>query len=297
MDKSTTSCALEPEVTFRDALTELLRKGARTLIANAVGVELSLLLEEHAEDRLPDGRLAVVRNGYLPERTIQTGIGDVEIKVPKVRDRSGRGVKFNSSLLPPYLKRAQSVEELLPWLYLRGISTGDFQEALACLVGEGAKGLSANTISRLKEKWIEEYRAWNKRDLSDKRYVYWWVDGVYSNVRMDDKLCLLVIIGATEDGTKELVAVEDGFRESSESWYELLSDLRSRGLKEGPMLAIGDGALGFWNAVFKVYPETKHQRCWVHKTLNVLDCMPKSLQPKAKEALHNIWMAKDEEEA
>jgi len=258
---------------------------------------LSLLLEEHAEDRLPDGRLAVVRNGYLPERTIQTGIGDVEIKVPKVRDRSGRGVKFNSSLLPPYLKRAQSVEELLPWLYLRGISTGDFQEALACLVGEGAKGLSANTISRLKEKWIEEYRAWNKRDLSDKRYVYWWVDGVYSNVRMDDKLCLLVIIGATEDGTKELVAVEDGFRESSESWYELLSDLRSRGLKEGPMLAIGDGALGFWNAVFKVYPETKHQRCWVHKTLNVLDCMPKSLQPKAKEALHNIWMAETKEEA
>lgn len=297
MDKSTTSCALEPEVTFRDALTELLRKGARTLIANALGVELSLLLEEHAEDRLPDGRLAVVRNGYLPERTIQTGIGDVEIKVPKVRDRSGRGVKFNSSLLPPYLKRAQSVEELLPWLYLRGISTGDFQEALACLVGEGAKGLSANTISRLKEKWIEEYRAWNKRDLSDKRYVYWWVDGVYSNVRMDDKLCLLVIIGATEDGTKELVAVEDGFRESSESWYELLSDLRSRGLKEGPMLAIGDGALGFWNAVFKVYPETKHQRCWVHKTLNVLDCMPKSLQPKAKEALHNIWMAETKEEA
>lgn len=297
MDKSTTSCALEPEVTFRDALTELLRKGARMLIANALGVELSLLLEEHAEDRLPDGRLAVVRNGYLPERTIQTGIGDVEIKVPKVRDRSGRGVKFNSSLLPPYLKRAQSVEELLPWLYLRGISTGDFQEALACLVGEGAKGLSANTISRLKEKWIEEYRAWNKRDLSDKRYVYWWVDGVYSNVRMDDKLCLLVIIGATEDGTKELVAVEDGFRESSESWYELLSDLRSRGLKEGPMLAIGDGALGFWNAVFKVYPETKHQRCWVHKTLNVLDCMPKSLQPKAKEALHNIWMAETKEEA
>jgi len=297
MDKFTTSCALEPEVTFRDALTELLRKGARTLIANALGVELSLLLEEHAEDRLPDGRLAVVRNGYLPERTIQTGIGDVEIKVPKVRDRSGRGVKFNSSLLPPYLKRAQSVEELLPWLYLRGISTGDFQEALACLVGEGAKGLSANTISRLKEKWIEEYRAWNKRDLSDKRYVYWWVDGVYSNVRMDDKLCLLVIIGATEDGTKELVAVEDGFRESSESWYELLSDLRSRGLKEGPMLAIGDGALGFWNAVFKVYPETKHQRCWVHKTLNVLDCMPKSLQPKAKEALHNIWMAETKEEA
>jgi len=297
MTKSTLRTLSQPEEGVTDPLTELLRNGARELIAQAVEAELQVLLEQHAEHRLPDGRKAVVRNGYLPERTVQTGIGDVEIKVPKVRDRSGSGVRFNSSLLPPYLKRARSVEELLPWLYLKGVSTGDYQDALAALLGDQAKGLSANTISRLKQHWIDEHRGWCQRDLSQKRYVYWWADGVYSNVRMDDRLCLLVIIGVTEHGRKELVAVEDGYRESEASWSELLSGLRARGLTTSPKLAIGDGALGFWKALAKCYPDTRHQRCWVHKTANILSALPKSVQPKVKAALHEIWMAETRADA
>jgi transposase-like protein len=239
----------------------------------------------------------VVRNGYLPERTVQTGIGDVDVRVPKVRDRSGGGACFRSELLPPYLKRARSVEELIPWLYLKGVSTGDYQEALSALLGDRAKGLSANTVSRLKQKWLDEHRAWSQRDLGDRRYVYWWVDGVYSNVRLDDRLCLLVIIGVTEHGHKELIAVEDGHRESEASWYELLAGLRERGLRQGPKLAVGDGALGFWKALNKLYPDTAHQRCWVHKTANVLEKLPKSVQPKVKAALHEIWMAETREDA
>ena len=280
-----------------DPLTELLRAGARDLIAQAVEAELALMLEQHRERLLPDGRQAVVRNGYLPERTIQTGIGDVEIKVPKVRDRSGSGINFTSALLPPYLKRTGSIEALLPWLYLKGISTGDYQEALCALLGEQAKGLSANTICRLKQGWCDEHRAWSQRELTGHRYVYWWVDGIYSNVRMDDRLCLLVIIGVTEHGRKELVAVEDGHRESDASWTELLMGLRGRGLTLSPKLAIGDGALGFWKALAKCYPDTAHQRCWVHKTANVLSVLPKSVQPKVKEALHEIWMAETRDEA
>jgi transposase-like protein len=297
MTKSTLRTLSQPEEGVTDPLTELLRNGARELIAQAVEAELQVLLEQHAEHRLPDGRKAVVRNGYLPERTVQTGIGDVEIKVPKVRDRSGSGVRFNSSLLPPYLKRARSVEELLPWLYLKGVSTGDYQDALAALLGDQAKGLSANTISRLKQHWIDEHRGWCQRDLSQKRYVYWWADGVYSNVRMDDRLCLLVIIGVTEHGRKELVAVEDGYRESEASWSELLLGLRERGLTTGPKLAVGDGALGFWKALGKCYPDTRHQRCWVHKTANILSALPKSVQPKVKAALHEIWMAETRDDA
>ena len=297
MTHSNLTALSQPEEPIVDPLTELLRRGARDLIAQAVESELQALLDEHAQQRLPDGRQAVVRNGYLPERTIQTGIGDVEVKVPKVRDRSGSGVCFNSSLLPPYLKRAKSIEELLPWLYLKGISTGDYQEALAALLGDNAKGLSANTISRLKQHWTDEHRSWSQRDLSQKRYVYWWADGVYSNVRMDDRLCLLVIIGVTEHGRKELVAVEDGYRESEASWNELLSGLCARGLTQSPKLAVGDGALGFWKALSKSYPETRHQRCWVHKTANILSALPKSAQPKVKAALHEIWMAATCEEA
>ena len=214
MKKCTASSSSGPEATVPDPLTELLRKGARDLIAKAVEAELEALLEDCSSLRLEDGRAAVVRNGYLPGRAVQTGIGDVEVRVPKVRDRSGSGIVFNSSLLPPYLKRAKNVEEFLPWLYLKGVSTGGYGEALHSLLGENAKGLSANTISRLKEKWTEEHQEWNRRDLSGKKYVYWWADGVYSRVRMDDKLCLLVIIGTTEKGEKELVAVEDGYRES-----------------------------------------------------------------------------------
>lgn len=280
-----------------DPLSELLRKGAKELISEAVEAELVNLLDAYESVKLSDGRRAVVRNGYLPERTVQTGIGDVEIKVPKARDRSGSGVKFNSALLPPYLKRSKSVEELIPWLYLKGISTGDYSEALQSLLGEHAKGLSANTVCLLKSKWLEEHKQWRQSDLSDKRYVYWWADGVYSHIRMDDRLCLLVIIGVTETGHKELVAVYDGYRESSASWEELLISLRQRGLTESPKLAVGDGALGFWNAVSKHYPACQHQRCWVHKTANVLEKLPKSMQPKVKTALHDIYLAEKREDA
>ena len=297
MSKFTLTALTQPESCAIDPLTDLLRSGARQLISQAVEAELQALLDQYANKQLPDGRQAVVRNGHLPERTVQTGIGDVEIKVPKVRDRSGSGIRFNSNLLPPYLKRARSVEELLPWLYLKGISTGDFQESLAALLGDQAKGLSANTITRLKNKWQDEHDLWRGCDLSNKRYVYFWADGIYSNVRMDDRLCLLVIIGVTEHGRKELVAVEDGFRESTASWEELLVGLRERGLKTAPKLAIGDGALGFWKAMTKTYPSCSHQRCWVHKTANVLNKLPKSMQPKVKEALHDIWMAATRDEA
>ena len=280
-----------------DALTELLRTGARELISQAVEAELETLLCNYQEVVLTDGRQAVVRNGYLPERTIQTGIGDVEVKVPKVRDRSGSGIKFTSALLPPYLKRTKSMEELIPWLYLKGISTGDYSEALHALLGEQAKGLSANTVCRLKAKWLEEYQSWSQQDLSSKRYVYWWADGIYSRVRMDDRLCLLVIIGVTESGHKELVAVYDGYRESSASWEELLIGLRQRGLSTAPKLAVGDGALGFWHALSKIYPACHHQRCWVHKTANVLEKLPKSMQAKVKSALHDIYLAESRDVA
>ncbi|MGG2141831.1 IS256 family transposase [Symbiopectobacterium sp. RP] len=296
MKKSTLQVSAEPDIAG-DPLHELIRNGARQLIAAAVEVELEAMLQQHAERCLDDGRHAVVRNGYLPPRTIQTGIGDVEIKVPKVRERSGNGICFNSALLPPYLKRAKSVEELLPWLYLRGISTGDFHEALRALLGEKANGLSASTISRLKQQWLEEHRQWCLRDLSDTRYVYFWADGIYSHVRQDDHLCLLVIIGVTEHGRKELVAVEDGYRESEANWAELLNGLRARGLTVSPKLATGDGALGFWNAMAKIFPDTQHQRCWVHKTANVLASLLKAMQPKVKAELREVWLAKSRDAA
>lgn len=280
-----------------DPLTEVLRQGAKELIRKAVESELSEMLSVYSDVRLLDGRPAVVRNGYLPARQIQTGIGEVEVQVPKVRDRSGSGIHFSSQLLPPYLRRTKSMEELIPWLYLKGLSTGDYTDALSALVGESARGLSANTVSRLKEKWLDEHKEWQRQDLSSKRYVYWWADGIYSKVRMDDKLCLLVIIGVTESGLKELVAVCDGYRESTASWEEVLLSLRQRGLPTAPKLAIGDGALGFWGALSKIYPETCHQRCWVHKTANVLNKLPKSMQPKVKASLHEIWMASTREDA
>lgn len=296
MTKSTLQVLPEP-VEATDPLHDLLRIGAQQLIASAVEAELAVMLAQFADRRLDDGRQAVVRNGFLPERRIQTGIGDVSVKVPKVRDRSGNGIRFNSALLPPYLKRAKSVEGVLPWLYLRGISTGDFHQALAALLGEDASGLSASTISRLKAQWLDEHRVWAQRDLSDTRYVYLWADGIYSNVRQDDRLCLLVIIGVTEHGRKELLAVEDGYRESEASWYELLCGLRSRGLTVSPKLATGDGAMGFWNALAKVFPDTRHQRCLVHKSANVLASLPKSVQSKVKSELRNIWLAENRNSA
>ena len=290
----------KPEADLEDPLTEILRRGARQLLAQALEAEVSLFMEQFAEATDEKGRKRVVRNGYLPEREVQTGIGPVPARVPRVRDRERRNVdkvRFNSSILPPYLRRTRSMEQLIPWLYLKGISTGDFTDALASLVGRDAKGLSPATVSRLKSAWEGEYDQWQKRDLSHKRYVYFWADGIYCNVRMDDKQCLLVIVGATKDGTKELVALEGGFRESELSWTQVLLDLQSRGLKKGPKLAIGDGGLGFWKAISKVYAETLWQRCWVHKTANILNKLPKTLQAGAKRKLHEIWMAPEKEEA
>jgi putative transposase len=275
-----------------DPLTELLRNGARQLIADAVQVELQELLDQYSVLRNERGYLQVVRNGYLPEREILTGIGPIKVKVPKIRDKSGQRIKFNSALLPPYLRKTRRVEEVLPWLYLKGISSGDFQEALHALLGTEGKGLSASTISRLKGIWEQEHETWNRRSLKNKRYVYIWADGVYFNIRSDDaRQCILVIIGVTEQGRKEFIAIEDGYRESEQSWSELLSRIKAQGLSHSPKLAIGDGALGFWKALSKVFPKTKHQRCWVHKTANVLNKLPKAVQPKAKQALHEIWMA------
>ena len=283
---------------FQDELTELLRAGARHLLMQAVEVELEHFLAEYEHVRDAKGRRAIVRNGYLPKRKILTGLGPVEIRVARTRDRSGAGIVFRSSLLPPYIKRTKSVENVLPWLYLKGISTGDFREALTALLGEDAAGLSQPTISRLKEKWIKEYEHWRKRDLSKERYVYLWVDGVYFNVRSDDaRQCILVIIAVKDSGVKELLAIEDGYRESEQSWYELLLDLKHRGLTKAPKLAVGDGAIGFWKALAKVFPETRMQRCWVHKTANVLNKVPKSVQPRMKQALHEIWMAETRQKA
>ena len=282
--------------TPENPLQELLKKGAQQLLAQAIEAELAILLEKYENETI-NGLKRVVRNGYQPERNIQTGLGDIEVKVPKVRDRKNEGVKFNSSLVPPYLKRTKNIEELIPWLYLRGISTGDMQPALVSLLGDDAKGLSANTVSRLKSSWEEEYKQWSTRPLDKRRYVYIWADGIYSKVRMDDKLCLLVIMGVDDTGRKELLAVVDGVRESEMSWTEVLNQLQSQGLTLPPKLAIGDGALGFWNAITKVWPTTQHQRCWVHKTANILNKVPKSLQPKIKSRLQDIWMAEDRKSA
>jgi transposase-like protein len=283
--------AAEP-VGTNDPLTDLLRDGARKLIAEAVETELQGFLAQYEDKRLEGGQRALVRNGYQPERSLQTGIGPVPVKVPKVRDRSGSGIKFNSLFVPPYLRKTKSVEGLLPWLYLKGISTGDFQEALTSLLGPAAKGLSPSVIARLKQVWEAERKEWAESSLANKKYVYWWADGIHFNVRGEDaRSCILVIVGVTETGYKEFVAIEEGLRESELSWTEVLTGLKKRGLKAGPMLAVGDGALGFWKALAKCYGETTQQRCWVHKTANVLNKLPKSSQANAKSMIHAIWMA------
>ncbi len=289
--------ALEKPAENEDVLTKMLRRGARDLLTKAVQAELTEFLS-HYQDVVDDqGLQSVVRNGYLPDREIMTGIGPVEIKVPKTRDRSGQGIHFRSELLPPYIKRTKSVDSVLPWLYLKGISTGDFGEALAALLGEDAKGLSAGTISRLKQVWHQEYDTWRHRDLHKQRYVYLWADGIYFNIRGDDaRQCLLVVVGVTGQGDKEFLAIEDGYRESEQSWKEVLVGLKSRGMNPA-RLAIGDGALGFWKALQQVYGQTRSQRCWVHKTGNILNKMPKSIQAKAKQHIHDIWMAETREDA
>jgi transposase-like protein len=278
-----------------------LRNGARALLAQAVEAEVASLLERYADEITDDGRRRLVRHGHLPEREIVTGIGPVAVRCPRVRDRVGEGserIRFSSAILPPYARRSKSLEVLIPILYLKGVSTGDFEEALAALLGKDAGGLSASTVARLKEAWSEEHARWRRRDLSAKRYVYFWVDGIHVQARLEDAAqCLLVIIGATPEGKKELVGLIDGVRESAQSWKELLLDLKRRGLAMGPELAIADGALGFWQAVEEVWPKTRGQRCWVHKTANVLNKLPKSQQPRAKRALQEIWMAETKHDA
>lgn len=283
---------------LHDPLTDLLRSGARALIQQAVEAELQSFMNAYGHVTDLQGRRTVVRNGYLPEREIVTGIGNVTVKIPKVRDRSGGGIKFNSSLVPPYVRKAKRVEAALPWLYLRGISTGDMQEALSVLLGSEAKGLSPAVVSRLKAQWGDDYQAWTQRNLSNERYVYVWADGIYSTLRgEDDRLCLLVIIGVNEHGEKRLLALSDGYRESKASWLSVLQDLQARGLKDAPKLATGDGALGFWAALNEAWPTTQHQRCWVHKTANVLAALPDSIQAKAKAGLKDIWMAETKAQA
>lgn len=280
-----------------DPLTELLRTGAEQLIYQAVEADLQELLAKHSGRRTEDGKAGVVRNGYLPARELQTGLGPVTVQIPKVRAKTGEPATFRSALVSPYVRKTKSLEAALPWLYLKGISSGEMGDALKVLVGPDAKGLSASTVSRLKQVWAEEYQNWCEEPLDKDCWVYVWADGVYSGLRAEQtKLCALVIIGVNERGEKHFLAIEDGVRESTQSWREVLLKLKSRGMNV-PELAIGDGAMGFWAALEEIYPETRHQRCWMHKTMNVLNCLPKSAQAKAKQALHNIWQAETKDNA
>ena len=289
--------------TFNDQLTDVLRNGARALLAQAVEAEVADFLGTHADLKTEDGHRRVVRHGHLPEREVMTGIGPVAVRQPRVRDREAAAddperIHFTPAILPPYARRSKSLEMLIPILYLKGISTGDFEEALAALLGKDAPGLSASTIGRLKEVWVDEHKRWNERDLSAKRYVYVWADGIHLQARLeDDAQCILVIIGATPEGKKELIGFTDGTRESAHDWRTLLLDLKQRGLTIAPELAVADGALGFWKALGEVWPKTREQRCWAHKTANVLNRLPKSQHVKAKRALQEIWMAETKTDA
>jgi putative transposase len=300
MNDATTNADALPLDSEKDVLTDVLRRGATQLLAQAVQAEVAAYLEARSHLRDEAGRQQVVRNGSLPQRTILTGIGPVEVKQPRVQDRrrADQREKFSSAILPPYLRKTRSIEELIPWLYLKGVSTGDFSEALAALLGPQAKGLSAATITRLKGVWAEEYDVWSKRSLAGKHYVYVWADGVHFNIRLEeDRQCILVLMGATAEGKKELIAISDGFRESEQSWKALLLDCQARGMIQAPTLAVGDGALGFWKALRQVFPTTREQRCWVHKTANVLDKLPRGQQPRAKAMLHAIWQAETRAQA
>ena len=295
--KPTTDVIAFPTDEARDMLTPILREGAQKMLATAIELEAHAWLQERASLLDDCGHRLVVRNGRQPTRSIQTGVGDIELVRPRIHDRrtGDEHEVFHSKILPPYLRRAKAIEELIPWLYLKGISTGGFAEALQSLLGENAAGLSATTITRLIRTWQDEHTEWSARSLADKQYVYVWADGIYFNIRLEDeanaKQCILVLMGATADGKKELIAVLDGFRESEQSWTELLQDVKRRGLTVDPMLAIADGALGFWAAARKVWPSTLEQRCWVHKTANILVKLPTSMQEKAKARLHDIWQA------
>ncbi len=307
MNETTAQRLVVPAVTSQDVLTEILLDGAQRLLGQAIEAEVEGWLESHKHRVDENGHRQVVGNGCLPKRTIITGVGPVEVRQRRVHDRRIVGVsddgepidingqtieRFSSKILPPYLRKTKSIEELIPWLYLKGVSTGGFTEALQALLGKDAPGLSATTITRLIGTWQKDYEVWNTRSLEGKRYVYLWADGVHFNIRLEeDRQCILVLMGATPEGKKELIAVADGFRESEQSWLQLLLDCKQRGLVTDPKLAVADGALGFWKALPQVYPTTREQRCWVHKLANVLDKMHKRVQPKAKEMLHAIWMA------
>ena len=294
MSNSMTETLLFPSAVCSDVLTEVLRAGAQQLLAQAVQIEAEQWLVARADQVDAQVRRQVVRNGYLPQRQVLTGIGPIPVRQPRIEDRrpAAEREKFDRKILPPYLRRAQSLDEAIPWMYLYGISTNDMAEPLAALLGPAAKDLSAATVTRLLEGWKKEYADWNQRSLAGKQYVYLWADGVYFNIRMEeDKACVLVLLGATADGDKEIMAIADGYRESEQSWASLLLDLKSRGLTFPPKLATGDGALGFWAALEKVYPETRQQRCWVHKVVNILSKLPKRLKGPAGDALRQIWMA------
>lgn len=302
MNNDTTTGLEIPEDSPQDVLTEVLRNGAREMLSQAIEAEVAEYVAAHGHERDAAGHRLVVRNGYAAERALQTGLGAIPVKQPRVNDRrvdeDGQRLRFTSKILPPYLRKTKSIEELIPWLYLRGISSGDFSQALSALLGPDAPGLSASTVVRLKQIWQQDQEAWSKRSLADRRYVYWWVDGIYFNIRLEeDRQCILVIMGATPEGRKELVAIHDGFRESEQSWTEVLLDLKARGLEAGPQLAVGDGALGFWKALRKVYGAAREQRCWMHKTGNVLNKLPKNKHGKAKRMLHDIWMAETRDQA
>jgi putative transposase len=292
---------LGKQETVGGVLEELAREGARKMLASALELEIEEFLEKHAGKSDERGHRLAVRNGRMPEREILSGIGGLKIRQPRVDDRRLRERAeegFSSAILPRYLRRLPSIDNLVPVLYLKGVSTGDFTEALAAILGPEAPGLSATNVVRLKAQWEQEYESWNRRDLSGKQYAYFWADGIYVNVRLDDeRSCILVIMGADLSGKKELVAVSDGYRESTASWREVLLDLKRRGLEVGPKLAVGDGALGFWAALREVYPGTREQRCWVHKTANVIDKMPKSVQSKAKSMVHEMYLAPTKKDA
>jgi len=282
-------------------LEALAREGARQMLARAMEAEVAQFIEKHHDKLDSEGRRQVVRNGYMPARDLVTGIGALTVRQPRLDDRvlKERGEeRFTSRILPRYLRRVPSVDNLIPILYLKGISTGDMSEALASILGPDAAGLSATNVVRLKTQWEQDYQKWSQRDLKGKRYVYMWADGIHINVRLDEeRSCILAIMGADAEGNKELLAVSDGYRESKDSWGEMLLDLKRRGMTEAPKLAVGDGALGFWAALREVFPGCREQRCWFHKSGNVLDKMPKSVQGKAKSMLHQMWQAPTKEKA
>lgn len=289
-------------IEFADAgmniLDQLAREGAQKMLKYALEAEVCEYISQFKEVVDENGQRLVVRNGHAKSRYVATGAGQLKVSAPRVNDKRA-GKQFTSAILPPYMRKSPTLEKLIPTLYLKGISTGQFKSALEAILGPNAPGLSAATVSNMMKAWQEEYKEWNERSLAKKKYVYIWADGVYLNIRLGDadKVCLLVIIGTTEDGKKELIGLHSGYRESKESWSDLLLSFKKRGLKEAPKLAVADGALGFWSALTEQYPETKHQRCWVHKTANILDKMPKKTQERAKPMIHNIFLAETQTDA